>query len=221
MKNLTGSNSLAFSGIGFGARQFDRIDSRVEISKIDVKDSGGGSGKGTSNDSKITEITAGNFGNHIIKGKNGRKELAPNVRYITEEHYKYTTDELGRIVDVNVEELILGKGKRNTAMQVAVGREDRLIDDDGGHLIGTQFRGSGDIDNLLAQNRHINRSGGEWYKMETEWANALKEIPPKKVSIKIKPVFVGNSLRPESYRVVYEIEGKGIFKKIIENRAGG
>ncbi len=33
----------------------------------------------------ITEITAENFGNHIIKGKNGRKELAPNVRYITEE----------------------------------------------------------------------------------------------------------------------------------------
>ncbi|MCY6353688.1 hypothetical protein OIO11_00385, partial [Clostridium sp. ZS2-4] len=28
----------------------------------------------------------------------------------------------------------------------------------------------------------MNRSGGEWYKMETEWADALKEIPPKKVS---------------------------------------
>ncbi|WP_235989023.1 hypothetical protein [Aquibacillus kalidii] len=49
MKNLTGSNSLAYSGIGFGARQFDRIDSRVEISKIDVKDSGGGAGKGIGN----------------------------------------------------------------------------------------------------------------------------------------------------------------------------
>lgn len=43
--------------------------------------------------------------------------------------------------------------------------------------------------------------------METEWANALKEIP-------------GTSLRPDSYKVVYEIEGKGIFKKTIENRAG-
>ncbi|WP_082051236.1 T7SS effector LXG polymorphic toxin [Rossellomorea aquimaris] len=171
--------------------------------------------------SKITEVTGENFGKHIIKGKNGRKELASNVRYITEENYKYTTDELGRIVDVNAEELIIGKGKRNTAMQVAVGREDRLFDDDGGHLIGTQFRGSGDIDNLLAQNKYINRSGGEWYKMETEWANALKEIPPKKVSVKIKPVFIGTSLRPDSYKVIYQIEGKGIFKKTIENRAGG
>ena len=177
--------------------------------------------KGTGKNSEITEITGENFGKHIIKGKNGRKELAPNVRYITEENYKYTTDELGRIVDVNAEELILQKGTRNPGMQVAAGREDRLFDDDGGHLIGTQFRGSGDIDNLLAQNRQINRSGGEWYKMETEWANALKEIPPKKVSVKIKPVFVGTSLRPDSYKVVYEIEGKGIFKKTIENRAGG
>lgn len=57
-------------------------------------------------ESKITEITGANFGKHIIKGKNGRKELDPNVRYITEENYKYTTDELGRIVDVNAEELI-------------------------------------------------------------------------------------------------------------------
>ncbi|MDW3037150.1 MULTISPECIES: WXG100 family type VII secretion target [Bacillus cereus group] len=177
--------------------------------------------KGTGKSSEITEITGENFGEHIIKGKNGRKELAPNVRYITEENYKYTTDELGRIVDVNAEELILQKGTRNPGMQVAAGREYRLVDDDGGHLIGTQFRGSGDIDNLLAQNRQINRSGGEWYKMETEWANALKEIPPKKVSVKIKPVFVGTSLRPDSYKVVYEIEGKGIFKKTIENRAGG
>ncbi|WP_438361969.1 DNA/RNA non-specific endonuclease, partial [Niallia circulans] len=197
----------------------NRMDSIVPASLRKVE--GKGTAKGTGKNSEITEITGENFWEHIIKGKNGRKELAPNVRYITEENYKYTTDELGRIVDVNAEELILQKGTRNRGMQVAAGREDRLVDDDGGHLIGTQFRGSGDIDNLLAQNRQINRSGGEWYKMETEWANALKEIPPKKVSVKIKPVFVGTSLRPDSYKVVYEIEGKGIFKKTIENRAGG
>ncbi len=32
----------------------------------------------------------------------------------------------------------------------------------------------GDIDNLVAQNKQINRSGGEWYNMEKEWANALE-----------------------------------------------
>ncbi|MCT2347594.1 T7SS effector LXG polymorphic toxin [Niallia taxi] len=209
----TGPNVSFAGGIG-NLNANLKAEGKVDAGKVNVD-------KGTSNYRKITEVTGENFGKHIIKGKNGRKELAPNVRYITEENYKYTTDEIGRIVDVNAAELILGKGKRNTAMQVAVGREDRLFDDDGGHLIGTQFRGSGDIDNLLAQNKHINRSGGEWYKMETEWANALKEIPPKKVSVKIKPVFVETSLRPDSYKVTYEIEGKGIFRKTIENRAGG
>ncbi|MGH1287392.1 DNA/RNA non-specific endonuclease [Bacillus toyonensis] len=213
--------SVVRSGTNYSGKFQEAHDaSKASIqSRISNLESGGV--KGTGKNSEITEITGENFGEHIIKGKNGRKELAPNVRYITEENYKYTTDELGRIVDVNAEELILQKGTRNPGMQVAAGREDRLVDDDGGHLIGTQFRGSGDIDNLLAQNRQINRSGGEWYKMETEWANALKEIPPKKVSVKIKPVFVGTSLRPDSYKVVYEIEGKGIFKKTIENRAGG
>lgn len=38
------------------------------------------------------------------------------MRYITEDGYKYTTDELGRIVDVEAGELILQKGKRNTGM---------------------------------------------------------------------------------------------------------
>ncbi|WOD65684.1 T7SS effector LXG polymorphic toxin (plasmid) [Niallia taxi] len=221
-----GPNVSFAGGIG-NLNTYLKSEGKVDVRKVSADKEDNLSGmksaddKGTSKYSQITEVTGENFGKHIIKGKNGRKELAPNVRYITEENYKYTTDEIGRIVDVNAAELILGKGKRNTAMQVAVGREDRLFDDDGGHLIGTQFRGSGDIDNLLAQNKHINRSGGEWYKMETEWANALKEIPPKKVSVKIKPVFVETSLRPDSYKVTYEIEGKGIFRKTIENRAGG
>ncbi|MGS5012350.1 MULTISPECIES: DNA/RNA non-specific endonuclease [Bacillus cereus group] len=178
--------------------------------------------KGTGETPKITEIKEKDLGKHIIKGKNGRKELAPNVRYITEDGYKYTTDELGRIVDVEAGELILQKGKRNKGMQVAAGREDRLPDDDdGGHLIGTQFHGSGDIDNLIAQNRQINRSGGEWYNMEQEWANALGGKPPKKVTVKIEPVYQGTSLRPNYFEIVYEIEGKGIFEKTIRNRAGG
>ncbi|MGE7874899.1 DNA/RNA non-specific endonuclease [Bacillus paramycoides] len=169
----------------------------------------------------MTEIKEEDLGKHIIKGKNGRKELAPNVRYITEDGYKYTTDELGRIVDVEAEELILQKGKRNTRMQVAAGREDRLPDDDGGHLIGTQFHGSGDIDNLVAQNKQINRSDGEWYNMEKEWANALGGKPPKKVSVKIEPVYTGDSLRPSYFEIVYKIEGKRLIKKTIKNQLGG
>ncbi|XUT71133.1 DNA/RNA non-specific endonuclease [Bacillus thuringiensis] len=177
--------------------------------------------KGTGETPKITEIKEKDLGKHIIKGKNGRKELAPNVRYITEDGYKYTTDELGRIVDVEAGELILQKGKRNKGMQVAAGREDRLPDDDGGHLIGTQFHGSRDIDNLIAQNRQINRSGREWYNMEQEWANALGGKPPKKVTVKIEPVYSGQSMRPNSFMVEYQIQGKKPVIREILNKAGG
>lgn len=93
--------------------------------------------------------------------------------------------------------------------------------DDGGHLIGSQFRGSEDIDNLVAQNSQINRSGGEWYKMEKVWANALKEVPPKKVSIEIELVYKGDSLRPSSFEIFYKVEGKRAVKKIIKNQPGG
>ncbi|HDR7674151.1 DNA/RNA non-specific endonuclease [Bacillus wiedmannii] len=213
--------SVARTGTNYSGKFQEAHDaSKASIqSRISNLESGGV--KGTGETPKITEIKEKDLGKHIIKGKNGRKELAPNVRYITEDGYKYTTDELGRIVDVEAGELILQKGKRNTGMQVAAGREDRLPDDDGGHLIGTQFHGSGDIDNLVAQNKQINRSGGEWYNMEKEWANALGGKPPKKVTVKIEPVYSGQSMRPNSFMVEYQIQGKKPVIREILNKAGG
>ncbi|WP_370453230.1 DNA/RNA non-specific endonuclease [Oceanobacillus sp. CFH 90083] len=58
--------------------------------------------------------------------------------------------------------LVLKQGTRKEWMQLKVGGKDRPPDDDGGHLIGTQFNGPGDIDNLVAQNSQFNRAGGEW-----------------------------------------------------------
>ncbi|WKB36498.1 DNA/RNA non-specific endonuclease [Terrilactibacillus sp. S3-3] len=168
---------------------------------------------------KIKEVP---YGEHIIKGKGGRKELAPHTCYVTEDGYKYTTDKLGRIVDVEANDLVLKKtANRNEGMQRIAGREDRLPDDDGGHLIGSQFNGSGDIDNLVAQNSQINRSGGAWYNMEQEWASALKENPPRKVSVKIEPTYSGSSLRPDSFRVKYQIEGERKVIRQIFNKVGG
>ena len=161
------------------------------------------------------------YGDHIARGHRGRKELKPNVRYVNEEGYKYTTDELGRIVDVEADQLVLKAGVRNKYAQRNVGREDRLPDDDGGHLIATQFNGLGDIGNLVPQNSQINRSGGEWYKMEQTWVNALREEPPRNVSVRVNPVYSGHSLRPDKFEVLYKIEGKEIKEQIIKNKAGG
>ncbi|MCY7864521.1 ribonuclease YeeF family protein [Bacillus spizizenii] len=160
------------------------------------------------------------YGEHYAKWSR-KKVLKPNVEYKTKEGYTYNTDNYGRITKVEAD-LQLGEAKRNQYAQSNAGKpQDRLPDDDGGHLIGSQFRGSGELDNLVAQNSQINRSGGEWYKMENEWAAALKEEPPRKVSVRIRPKYLGDSLRPDSFEVIYRIEGKGLFKKFIKNQAGG
>ncbi|WP_368665663.1 DNA/RNA non-specific endonuclease [Macrococcus sp. DPC7161] len=114
------------------------------------------------------------------------------MEFITPEGYLYRTDEFGRIKHVEATELVLKKAKRKAYMQRVVGREFRKKDDDGGHLIASQFGGSGDLDNLVPMNSKINRVNGKWYDMEKDWADALKETPPKKVQIKIEPVYSGD-----------------------------
>lgn len=127
--------------------------------------------------------------------------------------YKYATDGSGRISNVKGK-LQLGEGTRNPYAQKTVGGAERLPTDDGGHLIGNQFNGSGQIDNLVPQNSGINRSGGEWYKMEQNWANALKEGSDVKVDI--SNIYQGTSVRPSSFKVDYWIDGQK-FTKVVNN----
>ncbi|MGQ7320235.1 DNA/RNA non-specific endonuclease [Streptococcus suis] len=161
------------------------------------------------------------YGEHIIKGSHGKKLLAPNVKYVSEEGYEYTTDSLGRISSVNADNLVLETADRNLYSQRTVGGIDRLPEDDGGHLIASMFKGSGDIDNLVAMHIDINRSGGVWYNMEQEWKQALSEVPPKKVSVSIEPVYGSSSVRPVQFEVYYQIEGKLPAIRTILNQAGG
>ncbi|WP_084157561.1 T7SS effector LXG polymorphic toxin [Oceanobacillus manasiensis] len=179
------------------------------------------SDESTGNGNIVNEVKEIDFGKHIIKGENGKKQLHPNTKYVTNDNYKYTTDELGRIVNVDAPELVLKKANRNKYAQANVGGKDRLTDDDGGHLVGAQFNGPPDIDNLVPQNSQINRRGGVWYEMETEWANALKEVPPKKVSVSIEPIYSNNSMRPYSFMVEYEVEGQFPVIREIANKSGG
>ncbi|MCY9024004.1 DNA/RNA non-specific endonuclease [Priestia megaterium] len=188
---------------------------------LGVEETKGQLTEGTGKGNIVNEVKEIDFGKHIIKGKNGKKQLLPNTKYVTNDDYKYTTDELGRIVNVDAPELVLKKADRNKYAQANVGGKDRLPDDDGGHLIGAQFNGPPDIDNLVPQNSQINRRGGVWYEMETEWANALKEIPPKKVAVSIEPIYSKNSMRPDSFMVEYEIEGQFPVIREIANKSGG
>ncbi|MFZ4199010.1 DNA/RNA non-specific endonuclease [Paenibacillus sp. NPDC058898] len=204
------STNAGTMGRGPGRWRLDRV---ADEPFIQFSKSGSG---GTGKPIPVTKV---NYGDHFTK--QGRKKvLKPNVEYKSPDGYTYRTDSHGRIVECEGD-LVLGSAERNEYAQRTVGGKDRLSDDDGGHLIGAQFKGPKDIDNLVPQNSQINRSGGEWFNMETEWANALKEIPPKKVTVKIDPVYSGDSMRPDTFRVTYEIEGEDMVKKLIKNQAGG
>ncbi|WP_438347724.1 DNA/RNA non-specific endonuclease [Paenibacillus sp. FA6] len=194
------------------------------VDKSKNKDQGkSGKESGTEETGKATPTkppTKVNYGDQYTK--DGRKKvLKPNVEYTTPEGYSYRTDSQGRIIDCEGT-LKLDPADRNEYAQKTVGKgKGRLEDDDGGHLIGAQFKGSKNIDNLVPQNSQINRSGGKWFEMETEWANALKEVPPKKVAVKIEPIYSGNSLRPDSFKVTYQIGNKRAVSKRILNQSGG
>ncbi|WP_332286678.1 T7SS effector LXG polymorphic toxin [Bacillus velezensis] len=159
------------------------------------------------------------YGEHFAKWTR-KKVLKPNVIYKTKEGYTYTTDNYGRITSVKAD-LQLGEAKRNQYAQSKAGKPDRLTDDDGGHLIATQFKGSGQFDNIVPMNSQINRSGGKWYKMEQVWSKALNGKPPKQVKVNIEPVYQGDSLRPVLFNVEYKIGNRRARQVTIENKPGG
>ncbi|MEX2948710.1 DNA/RNA non-specific endonuclease [Staphylococcus warneri] len=140
------------------------------------------------------------------------------MEYTTSHGHVYRTDHKGRIKEVYAEDLAPHDGGRNPYAQRIVGREDRLPDDDGGHLIARAFGGSKDIDNLVPQSKYINRpfkENGEWYNMEKEWKKAIDKGRDVK-NIKIEVEYKGGSQRPTAFQVKYEMNNKK-YERNIEN----
>ncbi|MGH0943486.1 DNA/RNA non-specific endonuclease [Bacillus mycoides] len=157
-----------------------------------------------------------NYGEQYAREKR-KKILKPDVEYTSKEGYTYTTDSQGRVASCEGS-LQLGDGKRNNYAQRVIGGNDRLEDDDGGHLIATIFKGSGNMDNLVPMNSNLNR--GEWKKLENEWANALND--GDKVRVKITPNYSGNSKRPDSFVIRYKIGDEDRWRlRNFDNVPGG
>ena len=106
--------------------------------------------------------------------------------------YEYTENEYGKKA---TGQLTLKAGERDLNAQRTVGGADRRPDDDGGHLIGTRFGGSGTEENLDAQNSNLNRSN--YKRLEDQWAKDLEE--GKKVYVNIETYKSNGSERPDAY----------------------
>ena len=170
--------------------------------------------EGVSGESVSKGIDNVRYGEQYTK-VNRKKTLKPNVEYTTKEGYKYTTDDNGRIAIAEAK-LELGKAKRNPYAQRKVGGDDRLSNDDGGHLIASIFKGSGEIDNLVPMNATLNRS--EYKTLENTWKKALVE--GKEVTIKVKPIYEAQSARPSEFKINYVIDGKK-YSDRLTNYLGG
>ncbi|SDB90988.1 DNA/RNA non-specific endonuclease [Shouchella lonarensis] len=153
------------------------------------------------------------YGDHYMRTKR-KKVLKPNVEYVTPAGHLYRTDKYGRIRHVEGD-LSAGVAKRNEYAQRNVGGKDRLPDDDGGHLIASIFKGSGDLDNLVPMNKNINR--GAYKRLENRWKQALDKNPPENVQVKITPKYKGDSQRPAKFDVQYKIGDRPWEKDVLKN----
>ena len=112
-------------------------------------------------------------------------------------HYLESTD--GKSAWGSLE--LTEEGVRNPGAQRIAGGEFREATDDGGHLIGTRFGGSSELENIDAQNRNLNRGG---YKTEeNSWATSLEE--GNQVFVNVDTYKSNGSDRPSAY-MGYKIE---------------
>ncbi|PGY99384.1 type VII secretion protein [Bacillus cereus] len=161
--------------------------------------------KGTGKGSTASEVKT-----FVDKGEqftNGRKNrLKSEIRYKTGEYdYFYETDNLGRIEKFETDKLQLTeREKRLSHSKNTLGKVKGQ--DHAGHLAGDRFGGSPKIDNLVSQLSDVNLK--KYKKVEDKWAAALKEKPPKEVTVKVDIIYSGNDMRPDKFIVNYTIDGK-------------
>ncbi|WP_181949606.1 DNA/RNA non-specific endonuclease, partial [Yersinia aleksiciae] len=148
-------------------------------------------------DLKVIELNSGNKGNW----SKDLNKPEPNTLYKVDGNKTYQTDDLGRVNAVEAD-LLSAVKDRNTYQQCKAGKCG-LDGDEGGHLIASIFDGPGEKLNLVPMDGNLNK--GAWKQMENTWANALKD--GKQVNVKIEPVYSGDSVRPESFKVRYSIDG--------------
>lgn len=130
--------------------------------------------------------------------------LLPDTEY-TINGSLYRTDGYGRIKSCIPHLEYTTDGKRDMQEQREAGGEDRLENDDGGHLVASMFKGEVGEGNLVPMRSTINR--GDYKRMENDLKNALKagkEIADGKIDLS----YDGDSRRPPKISAEFEIDGQ-------------
>ncbi len=139
----------------------------------------------------------------------------------------YRTDELGRVIEVRANDLLLAKNTytkedhlRHGEAQLNVGRLGIVERDDGtytsgysgrydgGHLLAREFFGAGEELNMVPMPADMNRRADlpdSWRSLEVAWKKHLEA--GRHVSVSIKPVYRGDSRVPVDIVVNYSVNG--------------
>jgi hypothetical protein len=124
--------------------------------------------------------------------------------------YQYELDSLGRTIQVSGE-LRLDEAERNMAAQLDAGHADRLVSDDGGHLIASEFGGSGEWINLVPMDAHSNR-WGDYRALELELKHHVED--GQTVYYENQIAWDGDGYRPAGFEIEYSIDGEAFHKTV-------
>lgn len=157
---------------------------------------------------------------HAVSGAkwNWNKELnkpLPNKTYNLDGDKVYKTDHLAR--PQQVEATLSANVKDRNGYQQCKAGKCGTPGDEGGHLIASIFNGPGEKLNLVPMDGNLNK--GAWKQMENTWAKAVNE--GKEVKVKIQTSYIGDSVRPDKFTIVYSIDGGRPIEKVFNNTPGG
>ena len=156
--------------------------------------------------------------------------LIPNAIYVVD-FITYRTDTEGRVSQITAILDTNKRGRDEFQQQQAKHFKDGASNavDDGGHMIGSRFRGIVEQINYFPQEIASNRYA-DWKNMEDEWEAVAKGKrltrngavivsagTPRTVSVDIKPQFNGNSKRPFEFRVDFSYNGVAQTRRDISN----
>ena len=128
----------------------------------------------------------------------------------------YNTDEFGRIVECDASPIRSPENPRDVDAQLKAGGEDRLDNDQGGHIVGRDLNGDSGIGNLVAMDSKINQS--DYKRMENDIKSSLDE--GKDVTVKTEISYSDNSERPDRLTSTVNADGVNTVYKFDNNLDG-
>ena len=137
----------------------------------------------------------------------------PDTHYNVGDRFTYTTDELSRSTDAHGSLSLGDPAERNGYQQGVAGGADRLPDDHGGHIFGSQFGGPGEAINITAMNDKLNLMG--YSGLENEWKALL--LQGHSVDAYVNIQYPGDSMRPSRYAVDTYVDGKLLGTQYFDN----